>query len=325
VRIIKHPAEIQPLGPGRLSATIGNFDGLHLGHQAVISELVESATSRAGTSLAVTFDPHPVAVVEPSRAPALLTPTDEKAELFASTGVDALLVVAFTREVADEEAYEFISWLGVGRGSHLVLGYDFHMGRGRHCDLARLSRLGAEMAYGIDVIPPVENQGLPISSTRIRERIAAGAVEEAAEMLGRPYRLSGRVVGGQETGRLLASPTANLELPPDKLLPGDGVYFARVSSLGGRAGVLYVGARPTFGGGPRRAEVHVLDADLDLYGQVVSVDVLRRLRGDATFKDPADLRRQIGEDIARAREMAVDGGAYHKMDPLSGPDGVSRP
>ena len=305
MRLLRTPDGIPLDVPALLSVTVGNFDGFHRGHAAVIEELVESARGRGATPVAVTFEPHPIAVVAPEHAPGLLTTTEEKAELMAPSGLAALLVVEFTRDVMNEEAREFLSWLQVGHGSHLVLGYDFHMGKGRCCDIGRLSELGAEIGYVLDVVPPVEHEGRPISSTRIRESVAAGDMEAAAVMLGRPYSLRGTVVAGERAGRILRSPTANLDLPEGRLLPGDGVYLVSASSLGGRPAALYVGTRPTFGSGERRAEVHVLDLEADLYGTTLAVDLVERIRGDQVFGSAEELAAQIGEDLARARERAA--------------------
>jgi len=304
LRLLRTPEGIPADDPALLSVTVGNFDGFHRGHAAVIDELVEGAGGRGATPVAVTFEPHPVAVVAPERTPGLLTTTEEKAELMSPSGLAALLVVEFTPDVMNEDAREFLSWLRVGHGSHLVLGYDFHMGKGRCCDIGRLSELGAEIGYGLDVVPPVEHDGRPISSTRVRESVAAGDVEEAAVMLGRPYSLRGTVVGGERAGRLLRSPTANLDLPEGKLLPGDGVYLASASSLNGRPAALYVGTRPTFGGGERRAEVHVLDLEADLYGATLAVDLVERIRGDETFGSAEELAERIEHDLARVRQRA---------------------
>ena len=304
MRVINTPAEIEAESAERLTYTLGNFDGVHLGHRAVLAELVGSARARGGASVAVTFDPHPLSVIAPESAPDLLTPTEEKLAALAETGVDVTLLVEFTREVASEEATAFLSWLGVRRGSHLVLGYDFQMGRGRACDLAALSTMGAEVGYGLDVVPPVEYDGLPVSSSRIRKSLGAGDVEDAAAMLGRAYRLGGTVVQGSGVGRSIGCPTANLEAPPGKMLPGDGVYYVVVESLGGRPGLLYVGTRPTMGGGERAAEVHVLDFEGNLYGSELVVGVRRRVRADARFADAAELAARILEDIERAREIA---------------------
>lgn len=306
MRMLKSPDELRAAGPSRLTLTLGNFDGVHLGHRAVFAELAASAASRRGMPLAVTFEPHPVAVVRPDGAPALLTTLDEKVGLMDEAGLSATLVVDFTRDVAETSAVDFLSWLGVGRGSHLVLGYDFHMGRDRACDVGRLSELGARLGYGLDVVPPVEYEGAPISSSRIRERLATGDVGAAWDMLGRPYALSGRVVAGQGVGRGLGAPTANLEPPRGKLLPADGVYYVTSPTLDGRPALLYVGTRPTFGEGTRRVEVHVLDFEAQLKGGELAVEVRRRLREDRRFADRAELQAQIRLDIEAAR--AASGG-----------------
>jgi riboflavin kinase/FMN adenylyltransferase len=306
MRVFRSPDEIAAPEPGRLTLTVGNFDGVHLGHRAVLAELKASAAPRGGVALAVTFEPHPVAVVRPDRAPELLTTLDEKVALMGETGLTALLVVDFTRELADASAAEFLGWLGVGRGSQLVLGYDFRMGRDRACDVGALSALGARLGYGLDVVPPVEYLGAPVSSSRIREALEAGDPDSAAEMLGRLYTFRGRVVAGEGVAAGLGAPTANLAVPEGKLLPGDGVYYARIPSLGGLPAALYVGTRPTFGSGARRAEVHVLDLDLDLMGEDLLVDVRRRLRGDRRFADREALAAQIRADLGAARAAALE-------------------
>ena len=304
MRLIHAPAEVEVSGRGGLFLTVGNFDGFHLGHQAVIAELTTTAEPRGGVSVAVTFDPHPVTVVDPERSPALLTPGDEKAALISQTAIGSLLVVDFTESVAALDPWGFLSWIGVGPGSHLCLGYDFHMGQGRSGDIECLSKLGRDVGFGLDVIPPVLHEGSPISSSRIRERIAEGDVESAALMLGRPYRLGGTVVRGDGAGRGLRSPTANLDPPARKMLPADGVYFVRTDCLGGRPGLLYVGTRPTLGGGPRRAEVHLLDFEGELYGATLELDIVERLRGDSAFASSEDLAAQIQADVERARRLA---------------------
>jgi riboflavin kinase/FMN adenylyltransferase len=307
MRVARTPGELAAGDPRDLTVTLGNFDGMHLGHQAVMAELVRSSRGRGGFSVAVTFDPHPLSVVHPEMAPRLLAPLEERLEAMGATGVDVALVVEFTREIASEDAPTFLVWLGVGRGSHLVLGYDFQMGRERECGLTALSELGAEMGYGLDVVPPVEYEGVPISSSRVRETVSRGDVEKAAAMLGRPYELRGRVVRGSGVGTGLGSPTANLSLPGEKLSPGDGIYFVTIETMGGRPGVLYVGTRPTLDDGPRVAEVHVLDFVGDLYGREMAIAVRRRMRGDARFEGREELEAAIAEDIERARKLSVGG------------------
>ena len=304
MRVIRDPLEIGTSPPARLFMTVGNFDGLHLGHQAVISELVTAARAGDGEAIAVTFEPHPVSVVAPERAPFLLSPDAEKVALMERAGLEGVLVVEFTDRVASMDARDFLSWIGLGPGSHLCLGYDFHMGRDRCGDVECLSRLGREMGFGLDVVPPVLHDELPISSSRIRRCLMEGRVGEAAAMLGRPYRLGGEVVRGEGAGRGLRSPTANLDTAERKLLPADGVYFVRVRERYSGVGVLYVGTRPTFRGHDRRAEVHLLDFEGELYGDAIELDLIERIRGDRDFGTSERLAAQIEKDISEARRLA---------------------
>jgi riboflavin kinase / FMN adenylyltransferase len=305
MRVARSPEELSAAGPEGVVLTLGNFDGVHLGHKAVLAETMASALGRGAASVVVTFDPHPMSVTRPGSGPLLLTPTNEKLALLSPTGVDACLVLDFTPEVAREDAATFLRSLGVGKGSHLVLGYDFQMGRDRECDLAKLSDMGSEFGFGLDVVPPVLHESIPISSSRIRESVRGGEVAEAGTMLGRPYALNGRVVRGEALGEKLGFPTANVNTPDDKLLPADGVYLVSVESVGERPGLLYVGSRPTFGKGTRRIEVHVIDFSSDLYGAELRVSVLRRIRADRRFGSVEELRRQMEQDLAAAREMAA--------------------
>lgn len=301
--------ELGITSPTELAITVGNFDGVHVGHAAVLGELrrVVERTGRRG--VVVTFDPHPLAVVAPGRAPRLLSPLDERLELMAALGAEAALVIPFTPELAANDGRAFLAGIGVGQGSHLVLGFDFHMGRDRSSGLESLRRLGQEVGFDLDVVPPILHEGDPVSSSRIRSAIARGDVAAAATMLGRPYVVGGAVVRGDGIGgKTLGTPTANLETHALKLLPADGVYYVTDTATG-RPGVLYIGARPTFGGGGRRVEVHLLDAELDLYGADLGVAILARLRGDERFEDPEKLAAQIDEDIARARELAGEAGS----------------
>ncbi len=304
MRILRSPREL-PANAAELSVTVGNFDGVHRGHRAVFAELLSSGIRDCRTSVAVAFVPHPLAVVAPERAPQLLSPEQEREELVAHSGIDALLVVDFTHEIGRMTAQEFLTWLGIGRGAHLVLGYDFHMGRDRACGLERLGELGKDMGYGFDVVPPVLQDGIPISSSRIRRVLTEGDVAAAGKMLGRDYTLAGEVVAGDGIGaRRFGTPTANLRLPDTKLLPADGVYLIGVPSFEGRFGLLYIGRRPTFGRGERRVEVHIFDCDADLYGGRLVVSVLRRLRGDIRFDEDEALAKQILLDIAQGRALA---------------------
>jgi riboflavin kinase/FMN adenylyltransferase len=301
MRTTHSPEESAIRGSEGLYVSLGNFDGFHVGHQAVIEELLTAGEAAGGEAIGVTFDPHPGEVVGHGAPPGLLTPGEEKEHLLASSGLSELLVVRFTPEVAARDARGFLSWIGVGAGSHLVLGYDFHMGRGRAGDLERLSLLGREIGFGLDVVPPVMRGGRPVSSTRVRQALMVGRVEDATEMLGRPYAIVGPVVRGDGVGARLGSPTANIEVPTRKLLPKDGVYLVSVDLGVERPGLLYVGTRPSLGGGPRRVEVHVLDHDSDLYGEALVVELRSHLRDDVEFADRRELSAQIECDVAEAR------------------------
>ncbi len=287
--------------------TVGNFDGAHRGHQAVFSELVANGMRNGRRSVAVVFVPHPLAVIAPDRVPQLLSPEREREELLAVSGIDFLLAVGFSHEIGRMTAQEFLVWLGIGRGSHLVLGYDFHMGCDRACGLKRLGELGKEMGYGFDVVAPVLHDGLPISSSRIRKVLMEGDVSSARRMLGRDYSLAGEVVTGDGIGaRRFGTPTANLRLPDTKLVPADGVYLIAVPSIEDQFGLLYIGRRPTFGKGERRVEAHIFDLDTELYGRRLVVNVLRRIRSDIRFSSEGALAEQILLDIAQGRALAEE-------------------
>ncbi len=295
--------------PAGLAVTVGNFDGVHLGHQAVLAELVRVASESRRRGVVVTFDPHPLAVVAPDRTPGLLTPLGERLKFIEAAGVEAALVIAFTAELAASDGGRFFRDIGVGAGSHVILGYDFHMGRDRSSGLEAVGDLGRSVGFDLDVVPPVLFENEAVSSSRIRSAVAQGDMRAARDMLGRPYVVRGAVVRGDGIGgRIMGTPTANIKTPAMKLLPGDGVYY--VEDLeGGRPGVLYAGRRPTFGHGERRVEVHLLDVEIDLYGTELGVEVLERIRGDRRFESAPELGAQIAEDVAEARLMARRRGA----------------
>ena len=300
--------ELSVSGPGSLAVTVGNFDGVHRGHQSVLAEFLRVAAERDRTGVVATFDPHPLSVVAPERAPRLLTPIDERLELLEAAGVQTVVVVPFTAELAATDGETFLKGVGVGAGSVVVLGYDFHMGRDRASGINSLKALSSRLAFDLNIVPPVFSGAEAISSSRIRTAVARGDICDAGDMLGRPYVIRGAVARGDGIGGpLLGVPTANLKMPARKLLPSDGVYYVECAP-GRRPGVLYVGRRPTFGSGGLRVEVHLLDVEEELYGTSVSVEVFERLRGDESFGDVDALRDQIGRDLERARVMAVSRG-----------------
>lgn len=286
--------------------TVGSFDGIHRGHQAVLAEIVRRARARGLASLLVTFDPHPLEVVNPAAAPRLLTLPDEKRELLAQTELDRVVLLPFTRELAQLAPETFVRDVLRGRYGmqELVLGYDHGFGRGRAGDVEVVRRLGREDGFAVDVVDAVRENGQPISSTLIRAAVAHGDLDSAARWLGRPYSLLGVVERGAGRGRTIGIPTINLA-PPDarKLLPPDGVYAVWVGWRGGRwGGMMNQGPRPTFGVTARALEIHLFDFAGELYGETVKVEWVRRLRDVETFASREALMRQLGRDARAARD-----------------------
>ncbi len=287
------------------TVTVGTFDGVHLGHQAVLREIAERAREAGRKSVLVTFDPHPLEVVNPQAAPPLLTTGPERREALAQTALDYLVILRFDHRLAGYSPERFVREVLVGRCAmrELVIGHDHGFGRSRSGDVETLRRLGASDGFAVDVVSPVELGGHPVSSTQIRRAIAGGDLATANRLLGRPYSVSGRVVRGDGRGRSLGIPTINLgEIPPRKLLPPDGVYAAWVEWRGGRAGgMLNQGPRPTFEDGRRTVEVNLLGFSGDLYDEWVKVEWVERLRDVQRFASPEKLQEQLQRDRERAQ------------------------
>jgi riboflavin kinase/FMN adenylyltransferase len=286
---------------------VGNFDGVHRGHQALAAAALEEARGSGGTAAVLTFDPHPARVLQPQRAPSALMTLDQKAEALAAIGIHHLAVLEFTREVAAQSAEEFArSVLAGALGARcLVVGADFRFGRGRAGDAAALQGLGRALGFGVLVVAPVRHEGEPVSSTRIREALESGAVDRAAAMLGRHYGVDGRVVHGDERGRTIGFPTANVE-PVNETLPGHGVYACWFRVAGEERpwpAAVNVGLRPTFEGQRLSVEAHLLDFSGDLYGADARVSFVQRLRPEQRFAGVDALRAQIEQDVARARAV----------------------
>jgi len=285
--------------------TVGTFDGVHLGHRAILEEIGRRARSRDLRSVLLTFDRHPLRVVRPDDAPQLLTMPNEKKEILAQYGLDYVAFVHFTRAFSRYSPQEFVEEVLVTRlrARELVIGHDHGFGRGRSGDVNILRTLGREHGFDVDVVSGIEASGDLVSSTRIRAAVAAGRVGEAMAALGRPYSLRGTVVHGMGRGRTLGFPTANISSPPpEKLLPAEGIYAVR-ASVGSelRAELLHLGPRPTFAGSPPTIELFVLDFDRDIYGERVVVEFLKKLRDVRPFGTAAELVEQMKED----RQIAV--------------------
>ena len=292
--------------PVGAAITVGTFDGMHRGHQDVVARLVALARARALTSVLVTFDPHPLEVVNPTAAPPLLTTREEKLAALAETAVDVVVLLPFTPEVAALSAEAFVREVLRDR-CHLhalLVGHDHGFGRDRMGDAGVLQALGQAMRFTVDLVEPVQGgDGHPVSSTAIRRAVAGGDLQRAADGLGRPYFVTSTVAHGEKRGRDLGFPTVNLApISPRKLLPPDGVYAVRVTLPDGtHNGMLNLGGRPTWDEPERRLEAHLFDVAGDWYGRPVSVGFVRRLREVRRFPDAAALQAQLREDEALAR------------------------
>lgn len=304
--------------------TVGTFDGVHRGHADVLRELDERARARGLRSVLVTFAGHPLETLRPADAPLLLTPGVEKLEALASVAapIDRVVSLPFTPALAALSAEQFV--LDVLRTRYemreLLVGHDHGFGRGRSGDAATLQALGAAHGFAVDVVPPVAAaDGTPVSSTVVRDAVRRGDLTRVADLLGRPYPLRGRVVRGDQRGRLLGYPTLNIRLDDArKMLPPDGVYAVRVYlPEGERDGMLNLGARPTFGDQGRSVEVHVLDASGDWYDASVAIAFVARLRGIERFDGVASLVAQLGRDADAARRV-MRAAAEGSVDPLVG-------
>ncbi len=292
----------------RSAITVGTFDGVHRGHQDVVARLVTLARERKLTSVVITFDPHPLDIVNPAAAPPLLTTSEEKLDALSQTGVDVVVVLPFTPELAALSAEAFVEVVlrDACRLDALLIGHDHGFGRNRMGDAGVLQSLGAQRGFTVELVEPVQgSEGHPVSSTAIRRAVAGGDLVRAADGLGRPYSVSGTVVHGEKRGRLLGFPTLNLApISPRKLLPPDGVYAVRAVLPEGRVGgMLNLGGRPTWDEAERRLEAHLFDVTGDWYGQRVRIELLARLREVRRFSDGDALRAQLAIDEALARDL----------------------
>lgn len=308
MEILRSIAELGQLR-GPLFLAIGVFDGVHLGHQAVISTSARHAHSADGTPVVVTFDPHPAKVLRPAEAPHLLTATAHKIGLIRKLGVAHLLIIQFTREFASTSPEEFVRQLVTSSNPlrEICVGHEWSFGRNRAGNLELLKQLGTELQFNVVGIPPVVTNGKVVSSTAIRQAIEDGDFDKAAEMLGRQYSIVGTVTGGEKLGKQIGFPTANLSAHSEQF-PPNGVYFAEAWIDGILYhGVLNLGFRPTVtrGSGQRILEVHLLDFDREIYGQDVEIRFLQYLRPEKKFQSVDALVRQIEADVQQARKLCA--------------------
>ena len=304
--------------------TIGTFDGVHLGHREVLAHTAARAIETGRRSVVVTFHPHPLRVVRPASAPALLTTLEEKKMVLAGSGVRHAVFLPFTTVLQSYSARRFVEEILLARYrvEELVLGYDHGFGRGREGSVETMRSLGAELGFEVRIVEPLHISGQPVSSTRIRDAVGSGDVVEAARCLGRAYALRGPVVRGERRGRQLGFPTANIQiLDAEKLLPAPGIYAAHGLVQGHRIpGLLHLGPRPTFPGSPPSIELYLLDWSGDLYGQTVEVHLCTRIREIAPFHSAAALVAQMRRDEAHARALFEGGAGPSGCVPM--PDGL---
>lgn len=305
MRIVRGLESVPP-EPRPSAVALGVFDGVHLGHRAILGTALTRARAGGLEAVVCTFDPHPMEVLQPDRAPRPITTLDERLTLIGATGVDAVVVLAFTRELASVEPEAFVKdvLLGRLRAREIVVGYDHRFGRGARGDARLLQALGDRLGFKAHVVPPMTVQGEAVSSTGIRAALQRGDVDTAARALGRPYSIAGPVTAGAGRGRTLGFPTANIEAERPVLL-ARGVYRARLHVDDRQhAAVVNIGVRPTFGETALAVEAHLLDFSGDLYGRRVRLDVLERLRDEMRFASVEDLKAQVTRDIAATRSRA---------------------
>jgi riboflavin kinase / FMN adenylyltransferase len=284
---------------------LGNFDGVHLGHRAILKAAIDRARDVAGTAFALTFDPLPAKVLAPSRAPRLILAPEDKLELLRASGIDAVIVIDFTLALSRLTPDEFVRDYLLGRigARAVVVGHSVSFGHKRGGNAEVMVELGRRMDFESIVVGPVTVEGEEVSSTRIRELIAAGEIRAAARLLGRNHFLSGTIVHGRERGRTIGFPTANLDAATE-CLPPDGVYATRVILPDGAfPSITNVGMRPTFAEPARTIEAHIFDFDRNIYGARIQLEILERIRGERKFESGQALAAQIAQDLKRAKEI----------------------
>jgi riboflavin kinase/FMN adenylyltransferase len=286
--------------------TIGNFDGVHLGHQRIFRLVKEKAQEIGGESVVYTFEPHPVEVLAPQRRPLLITPLEEKLRLIKDQGIDVTILANFSDKFASQTPEDFVKTILYDQIKirQVFVGHDYTFGKDRRGNIALLKELGRRLGFNVEVVEAVRVGGLVVSSTLIRELIQKGEMREAAKLLGRNYLFSGQVIQGHGRGsRKLGFPTANLKLA-GALFPKPGIYAVWAIYEGKRyAAVANLGWNPTFHDQKFSIEIHILNFDRDIYGHPLRVEFLERLRDEVAFRDPEELIAQIKKDVSQARKV----------------------
>ncbi len=285
--------------------TLGNLDGVHLGHQKIIRKVVERSTALGLPSVVYTFYPHPLKIVAPRKRPPLITSDDEKAALLGDMGVDYMVMARFTKEFAARHPEEFVEDVLVRhmKASEVWVGHDYAFGRGKTGTVEYLKELGAKYGFKVKVMAAYKKGGMIVSSSLVRRFIQEGDVEKAANFLGRPYSIKGKVIEGDGRGVTLGFPTANMATSSE-LIPKKGVYVVLVT-IGGKTygGVANIGSVPTFRGKTSRVEVHIIDFKRSIYGRELSIGFIKRLRDERRFGAPGALVKQIMRDVDKARRI----------------------
>jgi len=298
--------ELAKLSPEKdMLLTIGIFDGVHLGHRYLISKLKELAKPEGLLSGVVTFRQHPQEVLSPQTRLPFLTDLEQRINLLKNEGVEAVIPLSFTPELASLKPRQFLSLLKKYlRMRGLVVGPDFALGQNREGNADTLRRLGQEMGFMVTVVPPIIINGEVVSSTAVRNALAEGDMKRVQNLVGRPFSLHGHVVTGTGRGIKLGFPTANVDVAPEQALPADGVYASR-AHLDDQIypAMTNIGRRPTFEGSHRLVEVLLLDYHSDLYGQELTIDIIERLRGEKKFDTPEELKKQIAEDVKQGKAI----------------------
>ncbi|HVN30287.1 MAG TPA: bifunctional riboflavin kinase/FAD synthetase [Candidatus Binataceae bacterium] len=284
---------------------LGNFDGVHLGHRAIMKAAMDRARAAGGTAFAMTFDPLPSKLLFPARAPKLILVPEDKLELLRISGIDGVIVINFTHEFSRIEPRDFVRDFLVGKIGvrEVVVGHSVNFGHNRAGNASVMVELGREFGFDTTVVGPVKQAGMEVSSTKIRELISEGDVRSAAKLLGRYHFLHGPVVRGRERGRTIGFPTANLHSETE-CLPADGVYATRVVLDDGYyPSITNIGMRPTFNEPERSIEAHIFAFNRDIYGHRIKLELVERIRGEKKFASADELRRQIAQDLNSAHEI----------------------